>query len=99
MHNTTPFLIPSLLLVVQGCIFVPVTTQTQEQGCRGVTRQMKLQPVQIATLGRCRGDECAAVLVIAGAAAATSAVVSGSIVVVGNAVYWLEKQGACKRED
>jgi hypothetical protein len=30
-----------------------------------------------------------------GAVAAASAVVSGSVVVVGNSVYWLESQGSC----
>jgi hypothetical protein len=33
--------------------------------------------------------------VAVGAVAAASVVVSGSIVVVGNVVYWLEKQGKC----
>jgi len=35
------------------------------------------------------------VLVAIGAVAAASAVVSGSIVLVGNIVYWAEKQGKC----
>jgi hypothetical protein len=29
--------------------------------------------------------------------AATSAVISGSVVVLGNVAYWLEKQGQCNR--
>jgi hypothetical protein len=99
MPKVMPLCILPLLLLVQGCVFVPITTQVQEPGCRVATRQMKLQPVQIASLGRCRGDECAAVLVVAGAAAAASAVISGSIVVAGNIVYWLEEQGACKPEN
>ena len=35
------------------------------------------------------------VLVIAGAVSATSLVISGSIAVVGDAVYWLERRGRC----
>jgi hypothetical protein len=34
-------------------------------------------------------------LVATGVVAATSAVVSGSIAVVGNVVYWFERQGQC----
>jgi hypothetical protein len=56
---------------------------------------MDMQPIQIAALGGCRNEGCAALLAAAGATAAASAVISGSIVVVGNAVYWFEKQGAC----
>ena len=37
-------------------------------------------------------------MVSAGATAAASAIVSGSIVIVGNVVYWFEKQGRCLRE-
>ena len=41
---------------------------------------MTMQPVQLGALG---------------AVAAASAVVSGSIVITGNAVYWFDKQGRC----
>jgi hypothetical protein len=37
-------------------------------------------------------------LAAAGATAEASAVISGSIVIVGNVVYWFEKQGRCLRE-
>lgn len=60
---------------------------------------MELQAVQVGALGQCRGNECAALLAFMGATAAASAVVSGSIVVVGNVAYWFEKQGECRREN
>lgn len=85
--------------MMQGCVFVPVTTEIYDPGCRIVSKQMTLQSVQVGALGGCRGNECAAVLVLFGATAAASAVVSGSIVVVGNVVYWFEKQGSCNREN
>ncbi len=37
----------------------------------------------------------AELLVIAGAVSATSLVISGSIAVVGDAVYWLERRSRC----
>ena len=51
-----------------------------DQDCHIEARHMTMQPVQLGALG---------------AVAAASAVVSGSIVITGNAVYWFEKQGRC----
>ncbi len=56
---------------------------------------MTMDLQQIGAIGHCQGNECAQLLVAAGAVAAASAVVSGSIVVAGNVVYWFEKQGRC----
>ncbi len=89
----------ALSALLQGCVVVPVTTQVYDPDCRIMTRHMELQSVQVAAMGSCRGDECAAMLAFIGATAAASAVVSGSIVIVGNVVYWFEKQGQCNREN
>ncbi|OAI51472.1 hypothetical protein AYO46_01400 [Betaproteobacteria bacterium SCGC AG-212-J23] len=43
--------------------------------------------------GDARG--CALFLVAIGAVAAASVVISGSVVLVGNTIHWLEKQGKC----
>ena len=86
---------PLALLALQACIYVPRTTATYDADCQITTMHMELESVQIAALGRCRNEGCTALLVTAGATAAASAVISGSIVVVGNAVYWFEKQGSC----
>jgi hypothetical protein len=88
-------LAPITLLALQACVYVPRTTAIYDSDCQVTTKHMDLQPVQIAALGGCRNEGCAALLVAAGATAAASAVISGSIVVVGNAVYWFEKKGNC----
>jgi len=98
MHKTSTSLLTVLLLFLQGCVFAPRTTQVYDPGCRITSRQMDLQPVQVASLASCRGNECAGLLALAGATAAASLVVSGSIVIVGNIAYWFEKQGRCNRE-
>ena len=87
--------IPVLLL--QACVFVPRTVEVYNSDCQVMSRKMELKPIQIAGIYGCSNADCAAFLVVAGATAAASAVVSGSIVVVGNVVYWLEKQGYCTR--
>lgn len=99
MLNQRRYLSLSLLGILQACVFVPITTEVYDPGCRVVSKTVELQPVQVATLGSCRNNECAALLAFAGATAAASAVISGSIVVVGNVAYWFEKQGRCRREN
>lgn len=82
-----------------ACIVVPRTTEFYDANCRVVAKHMELTTVQVAGIQQCANDSCAAALVVIGATAAASAVISGSIVVVGNVVYWFEKQGRCQRKD
>ena len=56
---------------------------------------MTLEVQQVGTLMGCQGDACAGALVAFGAVSAATAIVSGSIVLIGNVVYWLERQGQC----
>lgn len=83
--------------LLAGCVFVPSTSERYDADCRVSARHMDLQPVALASIQGCSNDGCAALLVVFGATAAASLVVSGSIVVVGNVVYWFEKQGRCDR--
>jgi len=85
--------------LVSACIYVPRTTTVYDADCRVSSKQMELEPVQVAVFGGCRNNDCAMLLVAAGATAVASAVVSGSIVIVGNVAYWFEKQGRCNRSD
>lgn len=82
-------------LLLAGCVVVPRTVETYDPHCRMVARQMTLDAMQVATLGGCSNGGCVTLLAAAGVTAAASAVVSGSIAVVGNIVYWLERQGRC----
>jgi hypothetical protein len=82
-----------------GCVFAPRTVSVYDPDCRITSRQMILQAAEMPIMGRCRGEECAGLLVVVGAVSAATAVVSGSIVVVGNVVYWFEKQNNCRRAE
>jgi len=89
---------PSLLLLallVAGCVYVPRTTEVYDEQCRISARQMTLDLQQIGVFGGCSNQGCAAMLVTFGAVTVASAVVSGSIVMAGNVVYWFEKRGRC----
>ncbi|MBC7938875.1 MAG: hypothetical protein H7Z19_03780 [Chitinophagaceae bacterium] len=86
-----------LLALLQACVLLPRTVETYRPECRIVTRQVVLEPAALGHLHACAGPGCSAALVTVGVVAAASVVVSGSIAVVGNIVYWFEEQGRCDR--
>lgn len=81
--------------LLAGCVYLPNTTTTYDDICQTHKRHMRLEVQQVGTLMGCQGDACVAALVAFGAVSAATAIVSGSIVMVGNVVYWLEEQGRC----
>jgi hypothetical protein len=78
-----------------ACVYVPRTTEVYDEECRIQARQMTLDVQQVGFFLGCRGRSCGLVLVTLGAVTVASAVVSGSIVLAGNVVYWFEKRGRC----
>ena len=87
----------ALVAPLAACVVVPRTIARYDPDCHVVARQMILQPLQLASISGCSNSGCGALLAAAGATAAASTVVSGTIAIVGNVVYWLEKQGNCAR--
>ena len=89
-----------ILLIVPtlaGCIVLPQTEIVYDPDCKMHTRQVTLQTAYIGGFQRCAGDGCVVMLAAAGFVTAASVVVSGSIAIVGNVVYWAERQGRCPR--
>lgn len=84
-----------LPLALSACVVMPRTDFHYDEQCRTLRRHMTLEVHQIGTFGGCANEGCAALLVGVGAVAAASAVVSGSIAVLGNVVFWIERQGPC----
>ena len=83
-------------VLLPGCVVLPATIETYDPECRTVSHHMVLQQVQIAEINHCRNQECT-MMAVAGAATVTvSAIVSGSIVIVGNAAYWIERRASCR---
>jgi chaperone required for assembly of F1-ATPase len=87
----------ALMLVLQGCIVVPQTREVYDADCRTMTKEIVLETAVVGRFQGCAGDACVAMLVATGAITAASAVVSGSIALVGNVAYWIERQGRCLR--
>lgn len=84
------------LLALGGCVYLPETSVRYDAKCGVYERKLTMQPYQVGTLMGCRDEGCVAGLVAAGVVSAASAVITGSVVVVGNVVHWLEKQSQCQ---
>lgn len=89
------FLVAMILGMLGGCVYLPATTAAYDAECRVHHRHMRLELHQVGVLAGCANESCVAALVLFGAVTAASAVVSGSVVLAGNAVYWLERLGQC----
>ncbi len=84
-----------VLGLLGGCVYVPHTTAVYDEKCQAFQRHMTLESQQIGTILGCGGDACIHALVVMVAVSAATAVVSGSVVVIGNVVYWVEHRGRC----
>lgn len=82
-------------MLLGGCVYMPETSVRYDAKCRVYEKKMTMQPYQVGSLMGCRDEGCVAGLVAAGVVSAASAVITGSVVMVGNVAYWLEKQGQC----
>lgn len=78
-----------------GCVVMPTTVTGYDPQCRATTRHMTLEVTQVGAIARCSNQECAALVLVAAGVTAATAVVSGSIAVVGNVVYWAEERAGC----
>jgi hypothetical protein len=90
-----------LAFALSACVYVPVVKQNEAtpDTCKTFTQSMSLDAVELQVNVNmshgCRNDECAALLASAAVVTAGSAIISGSIVLVGNSLHWLEYQGTC----
>lgn len=81
--------------ICSACIVVPRTQADYDPDCRIATHRMVLDTVQLGRINNCSySRDCVAIVLGLGVTAA-SAIVSGSIAVVGNVVYWNEKRAGC----
>lgn len=92
-HRTAATL--GLAVALAGCVLVPRTAEVYDPQCRTYVKQVVLQEVEIGALGGCRNEGCAVLLASLGVVAVASAVISGSVAIVGNIAYWAERQGQC----
>lgn len=86
---------------VCACVVVPKKVASYDEKCMVSTQKVELTVEQAQTFDDidCINNDCKMEFVGAIASSAlvttTSAIVSGSIALVGNTLYWLESQGEC----
>jgi hypothetical protein len=90
-------IILSLILTSCATILPKITTDLDNNRCHLVTKKLTLDAIAHPMLGdHCHDtDECLFILGVSALYTITTSVISGSIVLVGNTVHWLEKQGKC----
>ena len=82
--------------LLAACIVVPATRDVYDADCRLSRREVTLETAMVGQFHHCSGQECPALLVTLGVVSAASLVVSGSMAVVGNMVFWLEHEANCR---
>ena len=86
----------SISALLSACVYVPRTTQVYDPECRVMANHMVLEGGQVAAIQRCENQGCLALIVGASVVTAATLIVSGSIVIVGNIAYWLERKQQCQ---
>ena len=84
-----------IIITLSSCIAVPKKEMVFSEDCGYLVKKMTLTTEYIGVLDSCQSEDCLALFVIAGAVGATSLVVSGSITIIANVIYWLERKSEC----
>lgn len=88
-----------ILYFLSSCAVVPKFTDDADNSrCNLATKKMSLDVVG-AKGGNCAsggGEGAAIVCLTAAGIFAITGIISGSIVIAGNTVHWIEKQGKCE---
>ena len=81
-----------VLCITAGCVFYPRHVHHYDADCQIRYKQLVLETNSMHGIQfHCADEGCIAALLFISA----EALVAGSLVIVGNTVYWLEKEGRC----
>ena len=85
---------------LSSCAFYPKVIDDQNTACHLVSKKLTLEIVVFDSISRedLKGADAEEILVLlAGTTviAVASAIISGSIMLAGNAIHWIEQQGTC----
>lgn len=92
-------LVALVLPGLAACVVVPVTRDVYDPDCRMMRREVALEAAMLGQFHSCAGQECSMLLATLGVVSAATLVVSGSLAIVGNIVYWLEHEANCRRRN
>jgi hypothetical protein len=97
-----PFLI--CIILIDGCVFLPKIKSDEMvlENCETYTKKWELTHKQHVDFNSCSGSssiETGICLSLAGVIVpAGSFIVSGSVVLIGNTLHWLEYKGRCESD-
>ena len=86
----------SCVLLLQGCAY-PRVVKYYDEECQIMAKRMELDATRLPEARSCTNEGCLLSLATGAVISATSFVVSGSVVYVGNVIYWQERNKNCKR--
>jgi hypothetical protein len=93
-YKTITFAI--IIMLLNSCIAVPKVADNQEPRCELITKELTLETIKAEGFKPSGGSEGAAYVLLAiGAVYSATVIVSGSIMLTGNAVHWIEQEGTC----
>lgn len=96
MQLPAKFSLLILLLLITSCAFHPVAVNHYDADCQIHYKQFVVKQNGLYfQVQSCRNEGCIAALLFV----PLQAIVVGSMVVAGNVVFWLEKEGECLVKD
>lgn len=102
MRLLNTLLLTFTLSTLCSCVVKPIVTQEYDEKCKVVKKKVELTIEQVQTFNQlycsdshqCKSQFLGQVM-SAAIIFPISAVISGSIAVIGNSIYWLNEQGEC----
>ena len=88
----------TIFFLISSCAVVPKFSEDSDNArCNLATKKMSLDIVGAkgGNLNGVKGEGAAVVAIAAAGVFAISGIISTSIVIAGNTVHWIEKQGKC----
>jgi hypothetical protein len=83
-------------LLFAGCVASTKIVSVYDPKCQIMTRKVIASVEQVRALDACSNQECVAQVLGLVVSSVAAPVVAGSVAIVGNAVFWLEKAANCR---
>ena len=92
----TTIALPLYAFLLAGCAASVKVVNVYDPKCQISTRKFTASVEQIRALDACSNDKCVAQVLEVAVSSIAAPFVAGSVTVVGNVVYWLEKAATCR---
>lgn len=86
-------------IFMAACIYTPSVSKKQPYRCNLITRHLELKDHYLNPNPLSHVDYDEDFLLALAAVGPATLIVSGSIVIVGNTIHWIEAKGRCSDED